>query len=298
VVDLQVCRLRNHLFRDPRWRDDRQAMHGLRQASEIRERGQSLKYFNARIDRVDLANLAQRAGLDDFGAASQRGTVAALVTHLGHHLAAAGQLAELAGLSHAVRQRLLAVDVLADLHERLAQRGVPMVGRGDQYGVEARGVFEQPAVVVECLGILGRLAARLQGVGPGLLDLRWIRIAQGYEVRAAGQQVTLQVSGNPRPFRENQRLSANWAQPQQAAISTNDESWSQTISMVRWTWSRWRHRNNRTTRGCWHGPRNGSATRCRSIPSTISRRTSRPRRNVAGSAGPGCATTPATVSSP
>ena len=51
-------------------------------------------------------------------------------------LQAAGQLAEFAGLGHAVRQRLLAVDVLADLHERLAERGVPMVGRGDQHGVE------------------------------------------------------------------------------------------------------------------------------------------------------------------
>ncbi len=43
-----------------------------------------------------------------------------------------------------------------------------------------------------------------------------------------GQQVTLKVSGNPRPFREKQVLSANWSQPQCAAISTDNETWSQT----------------------------------------------------------------------
>ncbi|NLF71883.1 MAG: zinc carboxypeptidase [Candidatus Anammoximicrobium sp.] len=43
-----------------------------------------------------------------------------------------------------------------------------------------------------------------------------------------GQPVTLKVAGNPRPFREKQVLSANWSQPQCAAISTDNETWSQT----------------------------------------------------------------------
>ena len=43
-----------------------------------------------------------------------------------------------------------------------------------------------------------------------------------------GQQMTLKVSGNPKPFRDNQRLSANWSQPQRAAISADNETWSQT----------------------------------------------------------------------
>ena len=95
---------------------------------------------------------------------------AALVAHLGDDLAGARQLAEFAGFGHAVRQRLLAVDVLAGLHERLAQGGVPVVGRADQHGVEARRVVEQPAIVFIRLGVLGRLAAGLQGIGPGLVD--------------------------------------------------------------------------------------------------------------------------------
>ncbi|HPM85032.1 MAG TPA: M14 family zinc carboxypeptidase [Candidatus Anammoximicrobium sp.] len=45
---------------------------------------------------------------------------------------------------------------------------------------------------------------------------------------APGQQVTLKVSGNPKPFRDKQRLSANWSQPQRAAISADNETWSQT----------------------------------------------------------------------
>lgn len=42
------------------------------------------------------------------------------------------------------------------------------------------------------------------------------------------QPVTLKVSGNSRPFREKHVLSANWSQPQCAAISTDNETWSQT----------------------------------------------------------------------
>lgn len=43
-----------------------------------------------------------------------------------------------------------------------------------------------------------------------------------------GQQVTLKVSANPQPFRNGQRLAASWSQPQRAAISADNESWSQT----------------------------------------------------------------------
>lgn len=43
-----------------------------------------------------------------------------------------------------------------------------------------------------------------------------------------GQQITLKVSANPKPFRNGQRLAASWSQPQRAAISSDNESWSQT----------------------------------------------------------------------
>jgi hypothetical protein len=43
-----------------------------------------------------------------------------------------------------------------------------------------------------------------------------------------GQPVTLKVSGSARPFRGAERLSAHWAQPQQAAISADNETFVHT----------------------------------------------------------------------
>jgi len=137
---------------------------------------------------IDLADLAQRAGLDDLRTAAERRAGAALVAHLGDDVAGPRQFAKFAGFGHAVRQRLLAVNVLAGFHERLAQGSMPVVRRGDQDGVEAGCVVEQSTIVFICLGILGRVAAGVQGVGPGLVDHCRIRIAQGHQIRAAGQQ--------------------------------------------------------------------------------------------------------------
>ncbi|MCB1089662.1 MAG: hypothetical protein KDM63_21660, partial [Verrucomicrobiae bacterium] len=45
----------------------------------------------------------------------------------------------------------------------------------------------------------------------------------------AGQSITLQVSGNPGPFRPGgAALAANWAQPIRASISADDRTWTQT----------------------------------------------------------------------
>ena len=43
-----------------------------------------------------------------------------------------------------------------------------------------------------------------------------------------GQPVTLKVSAQPRPFRDSQRLAASWSQPDCAAISTDNVTWTQT----------------------------------------------------------------------
>ena len=44
-----------------------------------------------------------------------------------------------------------------------------------------------------------------------------------------GQTVVLKVSGNPRPYRKKERLSPVWAQPDCAAISTDNVTWRQTL---------------------------------------------------------------------
>ena len=116
---------------------------------------------------VDLADLAQRAGLDHLGAAASEALALPWLPIWVTTFEVRGQLAQFAGFGNAVRQRLFAVDVLADLHERLAERGVPVVGRGDQHRVEAGRILEQLAIVVVRLGVLGRLAARIgRRLGP------------------------------------------------------------------------------------------------------------------------------------
>jgi hypothetical protein len=43
-----------------------------------------------------------------------------------------------------------------------------------------------------------------------------------------GEPVTLKVSAQPKPFRGNNRLAASWSQPDRAAISIDDVTWTQT----------------------------------------------------------------------
>jgi len=47
-----------------------------------------------------------------------------------------------------------------------------------------------------------------------------------------GQKIDFTVRGNDRPFRGTQRLAANWALPQRAAISTDGVTWGQTAVAI------------------------------------------------------------------
>ncbi len=149
--------------------------------------GASFGSFDANAPDIHLGDFPQRARLDNFDAPPQRFAGAPLVPHLRHHLAAADQLAQRPGLSHAVRQRLLAINILARPDERPAQRRMPMVRRGNQHRIETRRLLQQFPVVFICLDVLGA------GVGPvpflpGLFDHRRIRIAERHEIDAGSQQ--------------------------------------------------------------------------------------------------------------
>ena len=72
-----------------------------------------------------------------------------LVAHLGRHLGLGGGLADDPGLGDVARQRLLAIDVLAQLQGRQRGEGVRMLGGAHDHGVEAVGVVEDPAEVAE-----------------------------------------------------------------------------------------------------------------------------------------------------
>ena len=77
----------------------------------------------------------------------------ALVAHLGDDLVLAGRLGDGAGLEHRVRQRLLAVDVLAGPHHGHRDRGVRVVRRGDDDGVDVLLLLEHLAEVEVELGL-------------------------------------------------------------------------------------------------------------------------------------------------
>ena len=71
---------------------------------------------------VHVAHRADGAGLDQLDDPSVVVSGVDLGAHLGRHLGLAGGLADDPGLPDAVRQRLLAVDVLAELEARAAWR--------------------------------------------------------------------------------------------------------------------------------------------------------------------------------
>ena len=117
---------------------------------------------------MNLPHRADHAGANPF--VDERGALAgmALVAHLGDDLGALGRLAQHAGLVDRPGQRLLHVDVLAQLHGRLGDHGVGVVGRGDDHAVDILLLFEHLAII----GVALRLAVSLLK-----LDGGWVRLA-------------------------------------------------------------------------------------------------------------------------
>ena len=123
---------------------------------------------------MDLADRADRAGPDQLG--QQPGLFArlALVAHLRGDLGLLGDLAHLAGLVDRVRQRLLAVDVLAHLHGHDADHGVQVVGRGSHHRVDVLLGFEHLAEIGVVLGVGEFLGETRQDV--------LVHVAEGHDV--------------------------------------------------------------------------------------------------------------------
>ena len=109
---------------------------------------------------MDLLDLADRPALNqlDGHAVLDRGMD--LDAHLRDDLRLAGGGGHLPGLVDLVRQRLLAVDVLAAEDRRHGDGGVHVVGRGDVDGVDAAGqLVQQFRQSVYCLALGYFLAA-------------------------------------------------------------------------------------------------------------------------------------------
>ena len=124
---------------------------------------------------MDLADRADHAGLDDLDRAAQPVFGRALVAHLRGHLLLGGHLAHHAGLVDRVRQRLLAVDVLAHLHGHDRGRGVRVVGRADGDGVDLLAHLREH--LAEVVVLLGVGEARRLGVQRVVVD-----VAEGDDV--------------------------------------------------------------------------------------------------------------------
>ena len=78
---------------------------------------------------VDLAHLADGTRAHQLGTAAEARIGRSLVAHLRAHSFLTRRLAHQAGLPDRVRQRFLAIDVLAQTHGHDRRRGVRVVGR-------------------------------------------------------------------------------------------------------------------------------------------------------------------------
>ncbi len=125
---------------------------------------------------VRLVDVADDAGPDVLAEPARLFGGLALVAHLRGHLRLVRRLRHAPRLPHRMRQRLLAIDMLAPLDGLHRSEGVVVVGRGDDHAVNVLHLVEHLPVVGEllCLGIL------LERVGGVAL----VHVAQRHDVLA------------------------------------------------------------------------------------------------------------------
>ena len=97
-----------------------------------------------------------------------------LVAHLRHHPVLARRQHQLARFPDGVRQRLLAINMLAQGHRHHCRRAVLMVGNGHAHGVQRLFLVQHFPVILVSLG-------RRQFVFPKRQTVR-IHVAQGHDV--------------------------------------------------------------------------------------------------------------------
>ena len=162
---------------------------------------------------MDFAHRADDAGHEDFFDHAPRRRGMPLVAHLRRELRVfRGGLADEAGLPDVVGERLLAVDVLAVRQRQVGDKGVRMLGRGDNHSVEVVGTVEDVSEVGERFGLW---------IPPGRgVQRHLVHVAQDYYVlvwmrpcRAVGRRTAAPAS--PR--------EGEFAQAGAAAPATGDE---------------------------------------------------------------------------
>ena len=112
-----------------------------------------------------FANRADGTGPDQFAQATCILAGLALVAHLRGELAFARQSGDLPRFPDRVRERLFAIDMLAQFHRSHRCKGVNMIRRGNDDGVDVLLLVEHLAVVLP-LPCLGEFLERAGGVRP------------------------------------------------------------------------------------------------------------------------------------
>ena len=123
---------------------------------------------------VHLVHRPDGAGLDQLDDAPVVVAGVDLGSHLGRDLGLGGGLADDAGLPDVVGQRLLAIDVFAQLQGRQGGEGVGVLGRAHDDRVELAGVVVELAEVAT--------AARVRVVHRGPVDRRLEHVAERHDV--------------------------------------------------------------------------------------------------------------------
>ena len=101
-----------------------------------------------RVPHMDLRDGSKEIGRNQLHAPSQvrRGT--ALVSRLRDDFGSFGKLPQLPGLGDRMREWFLAIHVLPRLHGRPADGSVPVVGSGNDHGIDRFFLLKQYAVIL------------------------------------------------------------------------------------------------------------------------------------------------------
>ncbi len=141
---------------------------------------------------VHLLDVADRAGPDPLAQPPPGFGLAALVAQLRSHLMLPGGQGELAGFVDVVRERLFAVDVLAELDRHHRGRRMMIVGSADKHGIDLAVHFvEHFPIVGKSLGqrlAKGLVLVMLLDLSEATVDGALDHVADGHQVFLCGRQ--------------------------------------------------------------------------------------------------------------
>ena len=155
---------------------------------------------------MDLADRPDRPGADRLDHAPAALAGMPRVAHLGRDLVPRGRLRQHPRLVDRMGQRLLAVDVLAQLQRGLGDHGVRVIGSADDDGVDLLvQLVEHPAEVVEGLGLGTALGGRSQVVLIHVAERDDVLVQPGHRLVVVRPAAPHADQGDVQRFRKRSR---------------------------------------------------------------------------------------------